>query len=265
MGNIEFGAAFQRVFELYGRHVGPLLIWSAIFQGIMAIVIAILFVSIDGGNAGAIAMSGVFALAIGMVANALMSGAYIIGLNTASTTGSFPTFGEVWPRVTPKLGALIITSLLAGIGVFFGLIMLIVPGLVLLTWWAVIAPVVMLEDKSGTAALGRSRELVRGHGWTVFGLIVVTSILVGIGSSIIGSIVGGIFGGSDQLIGSFAGEWVSGTLLAPISALLAIVIYEALVGTGGPGPDVADPNLPPPSNQPPSDPSTGGGQAGPFV
>jgi hypothetical protein len=259
VGNIEFGPAFSRVFDLYGKYAAPLLIWAAVFQGIMAVVVAVLFASILAGGAGAIALSGLAAFAIGLIATALMTGAYIVGLDEASRTGSFPSFGEVWPRVTPKIGALIITSLLAGLGVVLGLVMLLVPGLILLTWWAVIAPVVMLEGRSGTSALGRSRELVSGNGWTVFGLIVATSLITVIGGNVIGRIVGGIFGGRETVVGSFAGEWVSGTLLAPISALLAIVIYEALVGRDGPGPEIADPTEP--STQQPRE----GDNSGPFI
>ena len=55
---------------------------------------------------------------------------------------------------------------------------LIVPGLVLLTWWAVIVPVVVLENKSAGEAFSRSRQLVRGYGWGVFGVIVLVVLLI---------------------------------------------------------------------------------------
>jgi hypothetical protein len=42
---------------------------------------------------------------------------------------------------------LIVAGLLAGIGIAIGLVFLIVPGLILLTWWCLIVPVVVLEGK----------------------------------------------------------------------------------------------------------------------
>jgi hypothetical protein len=260
MGKLEFGAAFSRVFDLYAKHAAPLLIWSAVFQGALALVVAIFVTGVIAGGSMAL-LAFPLILALGLVAGALMTGAYIVGLHEASQTGSFPGFGSVWPKVSSRIGPLILTSLLAAVGVFLGLLALVIPGLVLLTWWAVISPVVMLEDKSGTAALGRSRELVSGNGWTVFGLLIVTGILTGIASSIITNIVGGIFGGSDEILGSFAGQFVSGTLLAPVSALLAVVMYEAL--SGGPsGTDVEPPTYREPEapTPPPTD-----GPSGPFV
>ena len=259
MGNLDFGAAFGRVFDLYGKYAGPLLVWSAVVQVVISLLTAVVLTVILGGaGIGAVVVSGAAVAAIGVIATFVLTGAYIIGLDDAEKTGSFPGFGEVLPRVQPRLGALIGTSILAGLGILFGLILLVVPGLILLTWWAVVAPVVMLEDTSGTAALGRSRELVRGHGWTVFGLIFVVGLLTNIASGIIGGIVGAILGGSDSFLGSFGGNFVSGTILAPVSALLAVVMYEALAGGGGQVP-------PPPPAAPTQDVTPPADQSGPFV
>ncbi len=81
--------------------------------------------------------------------------------------------GQLLRAVTPVIGQLILVGLVAGVGVVIGFILLIIPGLILLTIWAVSAPVVVLERPPGLKALGRSRELVRGNGWQVFGVILV--------------------------------------------------------------------------------------------
>ena len=60
-------------------------------------------------------------------------------------------------------------GVLATIGIFVGLALLIVPGLVLLTWWLVVSPVIMLEHRPVLESFGRSRALVRGSAWPVFG------------------------------------------------------------------------------------------------
>lgn len=288
MANLEFGAAFSRVFDLYGRHAAKLLTYSAIFYvAVTAAWVAI--ISVLATNEALGALTALVGIIITIVASMVLTGMYVVGLHEANRTGEFPSFGEAWPRVSPRIGALVGTSLLAGLGILLGMILLIIPGLVLMTWWAVIAPVVMLEGRSGSSALSRSRELVRGNGWTVFGLIVVTNLIVGIVSSILGAIVGGLLGGSDELLGKAGSQFVSGTLTAPIVALLAIVMYEALTGTGdtpgGPDPDVtgatgmppqhpgaplppAPGSPPPPAQHPPTGqqpPTTDDGRSGPFV
>src|SRR3712207_1516253 len=74
--------------------------------------------------------------------------------------------GGLFRSVLPVLPKLIGVGLVAGIGIVLGLVLLIVPGLILLTIWAVVSPVVVIEGR-GLDALGRSRELVRGNGWQV--------------------------------------------------------------------------------------------------
>jgi hypothetical protein len=73
--------------------------------------------------------------------------------------------------VKPQLVAIVVAGVLAGIGIFVGLILLVVPGLILMTWWVLIIPVIVLERTNAGASFGRSRELVRGYGWRVFGVI----------------------------------------------------------------------------------------------
>ena len=69
------------------------------------------------------------------------------------------------------------------------------PGLILLTIWAVIAPAIVVEDKGVFEAFGRSRELVRGDGWQVFGAIMLAFLIVfavGLVASIIGAAIGDV-------------------------------------------------------------------------
>jgi hypothetical protein len=89
---------------------------------------------------------------------------------------------ETLARVRPRVNTLTLAGLLASVGILIGFILLIVPGLYLLTIWSVIVPVVMLEGTGVTQAFGRSRNLVRGNGWNAFGVIVLTVlVLIAIG------------------------------------------------------------------------------------
>ena len=115
-------------------------------------------------------------------------------------------------------------GVLAGIGILLGLLLLIVPGLVLMTWWVLIIPVIALERTAAGAAFSRSRELVRGYGWNVFGVIVLTILLL-IGFGIVLSIA--LTPLADWLQG-FVSSIVSGTLTAPFIALVWTLLYFRL-------------------------------------
>lgn len=71
------------------------------------------------------------------------------------------------------LGAILLSGLVIGIGFMLCLI----PGFIFATWFAFVSQVVILEGLGGTKAMGRSRELVRGFGWRVFGYFVLTLLL----------------------------------------------------------------------------------------
>ena len=131
------------------------------------------------------------------------------------------TFGQA--QAAPRRGCSS-PRILAGLGIVIGLILLIVPGLVLLTWWAVIIPVIVLENKSAGESFSRSRELVRGFGWNVFGVIVLVVLLL-IGFNIVLSI---ILTPLADWLQSFLSQFISGTLTAPFTATVLTLLYFRL-------------------------------------
>jgi hypothetical protein len=133
--------------------------------------------------------------------------------------------GDLLRSVSPVVVPLFVVSLLAGLGIGIGFVLLIIPGLFLLTVWAVVAPVTVLERPGIFAAFGRSRELVRGHGWTVLGAIVLVFVIV-LCAGIVAAIIGTAVGGGDE-IEAVVG-WLLNALVQPLAALVAAVLYFAL-------------------------------------
>jgi hypothetical protein len=134
------------------------------------------------------------------------------------------SLAETFDLARQHLTSVIVAAIIAGLGIVIGLILLIVPGLVLLTWWAVIIPVVVLEDRSAGESFTRSRELVRGYGWGVFGVIVLVVLLL-IGFNIVLSII--LTPLADWLQSSLS-QFISGTLTAPFTATVLTLLYFRL-------------------------------------
>lgn len=144
--------------------------------------------------------------------------------------------GALFRSVSPAVLPLIAISILAGIGVVIGLLLLIVPGLFLLTIWAVVAPVTVVERPGIIAAFARSRELVRGYGWTVFGVIVIVFLLV-IVVGIVGVLIGELAGDGGGVVSS----WLLSAITQPVSALTGSVLYFALLRRHGSPADTGEP------------------------
>jgi hypothetical protein len=75
-----------------------------------------------------------------------------------------------------NLFSVLVVSIVVGVLVFVGFAACVVPGLFLLTVFAVAVPVTVVEGYGLEDSLSRSWELTRGHRWTALGIVI--SLLV---------------------------------------------------------------------------------------
>ena len=240
--SIEPGRVIGEAFDTYKEHAGALLGGALIVIGIAGVIEGLLSVS------GSLIL-GILGALIGLAAGFLYIG-YVVKLVQDVRDGRRDfSVGELFSSATPYLGRLILAGILAGIGVTIGFILIIVPGLILLTIWSVISPSIVVEDKGVFEAFGRSRELVRGNGWPVFGAIVLTFLIivvVGIVASIIGSAIGDV--------GLVILRALGNVITAPIWALVASILFFDLGGGAGVAASPTEPapvEPPPPTEAPP--------------
>jgi hypothetical protein len=136
------------------------------------------------------------------------------------------SFSETVSAVTPSLWSVIGASILASIGIWIGLLLIIVPGLYLMTIWAVIVPAIVIERSGALASFTRSRNLVRGHGWHVFGTLVLVYII----QFVVEFVLSLIFSSLPHVLGDGLSSVISGTLISPFLALVVTLVYYRLVG-----------------------------------
>lgn len=153
-----------------------------------------------------------------------IQGALVVAIDDVRDGRADLSIRETLDRVLPRLNTLTIAGLLAAIGVTAGLLLLVVPGLVLLTFWLLIVPVIMLEGAGVVRSFGRSYELVKGHGWSVFGVIVLT-VLVLVLVDIAFRLVGSAF---DSWLVQVLVDIASRTVTAPFVALAWTMTYYRL-------------------------------------
>ena len=163
------------------------------------------------------------------------------------------TFGSAQTH----LAAVIVAGLIASIALAIGFVLFIIPGLVLLTFWCVFIPAIVIEGKSAGESFGRSYELTRGHFWRVLGVIVLT-LLIYFGFEIVLTLV---LSPLADWIKNFVSTIVSGTLTAPFFALVLTVLYfrlsaaKELAAAAPPEPTQQAPEQPLPDD-PPRNPPT---------
>jgi hypothetical protein len=209
---IRPGEVIGSALQIYREQVSVLIPAAIVLFAIVAIARLIL----TGGAAGLVSL-------VALVLGTFYQGMVVELVGDVQDGRLDSSVGQLFRSVAPIVLPLIGLSILLAIGVGIGFILIIVPGLFLLTIWSVAAPSLVIERKGVFAAFGRSRELVRGHGWQVFGVILVV-----IGLSIVVGIIAAIVASSLGTVGVAVVQWVLDVLLAPFTALIGAVLYFSL-------------------------------------
>ena len=166
------------------------------------------------------------------------------------------TISAAWQVIWPVAGA----SILAGLAIVIGLFLLIVPGLYLITIWAVLVPAIVIERAGVFSSFGRSQRLVKGNGWNVFGILIITFLILFAAQLVLALILSALPTELSNAISTV----VAGALISPFQALVVTTIYFRLVGVESgvapaqpqwPGGEPAWPQQPgSPSGEPPYPP-----------
>jgi hypothetical protein len=214
-----FGESWE-VYKAHWRHFA--LIALLIYAGIA--LLTILLVALLG-------WFGVLLAALVGIAGAFwLQGTLIEAVRDVRDGRAGLSVGETFERVFPVLNRIVIAGILLGIAIGIGFLLLIVPGLIVLTLWIFVIPAIVLENRGIGEAFGRSRELVRGNGWNVFGVIVLTFVLL-LGVSIALRL---ILSPLDDWLASLIQQIVANTLVAPFAVIVWTLAYYRLRALEGP-------------------------------
>jgi hypothetical protein len=209
--------------QLYKRFLGRFFLTAlAVF------VVLDLLSALADRAAGDSVLAGVFwaivAAVIGVVGYFWVQAALVELVRDVRDGRADASVGETYTAVQSRLPAVIAAGVLAAIGIGIGFLLLIVPGLFLLTIWSMLVPVIVIEKRSAGESFSRSREVVRGNGWDVFGLIVITSIAVGIASGVIRL----LFRPLPDFFDTWIGSLVAHSLTIPFMAAALTTAYFQL-------------------------------------
>jgi hypothetical protein len=224
---LSAGSVIGQAWEMYKahwRHLIPIALVVFILISLLALLLVALLDWVGAVFGGLIALAGVFWL----------QGALVIAIEDVRDGRADLSVRETLNRVLPRLNTLTLAGLLAALGITIGFLLLIIPGLILITLWLLIIPAIMLENRGVFESFGRSRELVSGHGWRVFGVIVLTvAILIAV-NIVLGIVEAALDSRWLDLLLDIASQ----TATAPFLALAWTITYYELRGIKEPTPAV---------------------------
>jgi hypothetical protein len=234
---ISVGNVINETFSIYGQNFLPLIGSALVVFVIVGIISGLL-------QSGGVVLALLGAI-VGLAGRALYTGFVVKLVEDVRDGRRDQTIGDLFSSAAPSILPLIGFGILFGIGVGIGLILIIVPGLILLTIWAVGAPAIVSEGAGVFEAFGRSRQLVRGNGWSVFGsLVVVLLIVIAIG--VVLGVIATPIGDGALIVASI----ISGAITAPIFAIAVTVMFFDLGGGRAPAAPAAATEPPPPPAAP---------------
>jgi Membrane domain of glycerophosphoryl diester phosphodiesterase len=180
-----------------------------------------------GGDEGILAglVWGLIALTITLVGFFWVQGALVeTARGLRAEGGADAPLTDAYARTSKHLPALIVGGVIAGLAVGVGLLLLVVPGLYLLTRWSLIVPVIVLEDSRAGASFSRSAQLVAGNGWNVFGVVIVTLVL----AIAVRSLVIALLAPLPEFLEGWLGGAIAGALVFPFIAAAWTSMYYRL-------------------------------------
>ncbi|MFN9755620.1 MAG: hypothetical protein ACK58X_04315 [Planctomycetota bacterium] len=164
---LRIGELVGRSFEVYLANLAPFLLLSAIvFVPGMLVTYAALSSGADNAPT-LVLVAGILTALAGQLLTGALTYAVVQKLR-----GEPAPVAEVLSIGVRSLLRVLLVGIVTGVCIGIGMIFLIVPGMILMTWFYVAVPAAVVE-RIGLDAMGRSRTLSEGSRWQIFGAVLL--------------------------------------------------------------------------------------------
>jgi hypothetical protein len=186
----------------------------------------------------AVAFYALLAALAGILMYLVLTGA-ITRAVAAEVAGEDPSLEQSYRFGFHRLGSVLVVSILVGLATIGGLILFLIPGIYIGGLILFLIPLLFLipgiyigvrlavsiealvvEDRRGTEAMGRSWGLVGGHWWHAFGTLLVAWLLIGV----VNAVITAPFGATNWFVQGVAAA-VATVVTLPYGVLVGVLLY----------------------------------------
>jgi hypothetical protein len=221
-----FGESWE-MYKAHWRHFASIALLIYVVVGTIGILLTASFGRLGVFLSALLSIAGTFWL----------QGALIEAVRDVRDGRTDLSVSETFSQVLPRLNRIVVAGIALALAIAVGLVLLVVPGLIILTIWLMVIPAIVLEDRGIGDSFGRSRELVSGSGWNVFGAIVITFLIL-IAVSLVLSL---ILLPLDSWLAALIQQVVGNTIVAPFAVVVWTLVYYRLLAAKEPPPAAAAP------------------------
>ncbi len=257
---LTFGELLDRAFTIYRRHflvLAGIMLAATLAPGLLAVGASAVMVSHPMVGLAVMALY----VPLGMIGYCAATAATTHAVSSALlgeplSIGS--SFEGAKSRIAPVLGG----SILMGLGILLGFLLLIVPGVIAALRWYVFVPTLVIERSSVDGALRRSWNLTQGHLGRIFGIFVLIMcigfavgmlVILPFSAILIFASPGSAGSGATQAVMQLL-QYAANVLVLPVQSIITVLIYydlrvrkeafdveRLMSGMGGTPPPVAPP------------------------
>jgi uncharacterized membrane protein len=184
-GNFDLGRVLSRGFQTIANQFAVFAALAILLAGVPSVLMRALAPTLvtapspDAPFAMFLAPWFWISMLVGIVLSALLQAALVRG--SIQDLRSEPV--ELGPILMESLSLvvpMIVMSIVIFVGFIFGMILLLVPGIILYCMWIVAVPVLVEERRGIFGSLSRSAELTKGSRWWIFLLLVIYLVVGGV-------------------------------------------------------------------------------------
>jgi hypothetical protein len=241
--DFSIGRVFGRASATVARNPLVTLSASLLLGAIPSVLLSLLLIEIMSGGAQnastdvaiGLGVTGLLTwlamMAVGVLVQAALTRA-TVAESEGRTASLRQSFMAGFPVLLPLIGLIMLWT----IGVAFGMILLLVPGIILLLMWSVAIPALIEERRGIFAAFSRSRDLTRGSRWKILGVAVILLVsymllagvlgIAGLSSIDLGATA--VATSKDVSVGAMAGDLISSTIFSLVWGTVQAAIYVEL-------------------------------------
>jgi hypothetical protein len=180
-GSLDIGRVLSRGFQTIANQFAVFAALAILLAGVPAVVArAVVPMALTPAQAVAVFLSpwSWLSMFVGLVLHALLQAALVrasIQDLRFQPVELGPLLGESFSLLLPMIGITIVMF----VALAFGMILLVVPGIILMCMWMVAVPVLVEERQGIFGSLRRSAELTKGSRWWIFLLLVIYLVASG--------------------------------------------------------------------------------------
>lgn len=221
-GMSPLSGVLGEAWALYRRHASHFIVISFAIYLVIAVINALLGWGLGGSGV-------VIGWVVSLAGMFLLQAALVTAVQDVRDGRADLDLRATVSAAAPFVGAVATASVLASIGIAIGFALIIVPGLILVTFWSLLVPEIVIGRAGALESFGRSWRTVRGYAWSVFGTFILMFLVYVAGEIVL----------SLALVAlpiawrSFIAGLVAGALVTPLIAVVITLIYYRLTAAHG--------------------------------